>query len=363
MSGINFLSDIKFVDASRFPCPQLGSWDLHDWGIKVAHISKYHIKDLKVSSIASQGILKKFNVHTAKTVVRPVIYKTAIKTTAVTHTRRLVGVDLMYVKAGAYRNGIYSTLEPLTEAICADIGKALGFDVLPVELWLVNSSLFDKIEEVDPNSANLSHITPSPAKFVPDELVGKTFSQTLKACDMVLVSVTKSFHRSDSTYNSCSNLVQSDILTDYELYARLVEIAPATRKKLDQMLVFDFIVQNPDRHGSNFGYYVNHETGSYDFTPLIDHGQSLFTLNLFEDLEDGDILNHAKGHYTRFSNLMTSLSYIDWKNVKDLNLELTGDDLVQIIAKYERLLPKLRYQRMCELVKGRWDYVRKKILS
>jgi len=45
-------------------------------------------------------------------------------------------------------------------------------------------------------------------------------------------------------------------------------------KNTMQMLVFDYIICNPDRHLTNFEYIYNEQTKKWRLAPLYDHGQS-----------------------------------------------------------------------------------------
>ena len=55
------------------------------------------------------------------------------------------------------------------------------------------------------------------------------------------------------------------------------------------MLVFDALICNEDRHFGNFGLMVDNRTNRpYAFAPLFDHGLSLFNYAMPDDLEKPD---------------------------------------------------------------------------
>ena len=55
------------------------------------------------------------------------------------------------------------------------------------------------------------------------------------------------------------------------------------------MLIFDALIYNEDRHFGNFGLMVNNRTNQpCDFAPLFDHGISLFNYAMQDDLADLD---------------------------------------------------------------------------
>lgn len=62
-------------------------------------------------------------------------------------------------------------------------------------------------------------------------------------------------------------------------------------RELDDMLVFDAVIMNTDRHFGNFGFLVDNRTNTIAApTPLFDHGNSLFNLAGKDDLASFDAL-------------------------------------------------------------------------
>lgn len=63
-------------------------------------------------------------------------------------------------------------------------------------------------------------------------------------------------------------------------------------KALNDMIVFDAIICNVDRHFGNFGFIVDNETNQIVApAPLFDHGNSLFNMAGRDDLESEEKLN------------------------------------------------------------------------
>ena len=55
--------------------------------------------------------------------------------------------------------------------------------------------------------------------------------------------------------------------------------------ELNDLMVFDFIIENKDRHFSNFGFLVNNDTGEIKgLAPIFDNGYSLLNFEMEEDL-------------------------------------------------------------------------------
>ena len=54
-------------------------------------------------------------------------------------------------------------------------------------------------------------------------------------------------------------------------------------------MVFDFIIENKDRHFSNFGFLVDNDNGEIQsLAPIFDNGYSLLNFEMEQDLIDYD---------------------------------------------------------------------------
>lgn len=74
---------------------------------------------------------------------------------------------------------------------------------------------------------------------------------------------------------------------DYQHFFRCMEMLeiPCTRIEIDNMLAFDYLIQNGDRHWGNFGFI--RDVNSLKFigiAPLFDHGNSLWYKSLTPDM-------------------------------------------------------------------------------
>ncbi len=73
-------------------------------------------------------------------------------------------------------------------------------------------------------------------------------------------------------------------------------LGPAFTEALDDMLVFDAIICNTDRHFGNFGLLLNSRDNTIKApAPLFDHGNSLFNYAGKEDLENEETLKEYAG--------------------------------------------------------------------
>jgi len=67
------------------------------------------------------------------------------------------------------------------------------------------------------------------------------------------------------------------------------ELGESYYESLVDMLIFDAVICNTDRHFSNFGLIVDNKTNKIvDIAPIFDNGLSLFNYAMADDLEDID---------------------------------------------------------------------------
>ena len=70
------------------------------------------------------------------------------------------------------------------------------------------------------------------------------------------------------------------------------KLGPAYVDALDDMLVFDAVICNADRHFGNFGFLIDSETNTITApAPLFDHGNSLFNFAGEDDLQNEQTLD------------------------------------------------------------------------
>lgn len=105
-----------------------------------------------------------------------------------------------------------------------------------------------------------------------------------------LCSTCELFTGKDYSFLPIGRLVKSGGMTAVRAYYE--KLGENYVKALDDMLVFDAVVCNTDRHFGNFGFLIDNETNEIAGTaPLFDHGNSLFNYAGNDDLESVDNLN------------------------------------------------------------------------
>lgn len=98
------------------------------------------------------------------------------------------------------------------------------------------------------------------------------------------------------------------------------------QKYLMQMLVFDFLICNDDRHLTNIEFIYNERLNLWRFTPLYDHGQSFFG-------KDGGLTNQQIEQEFRKLK-MKPFSTNPYKNLIDIeNAKLIANEFIKNVNK------------------------------
>ena len=90
-----------------------------------------------------------------------------------------------------------------------------------------------------------------------------------------------------SAYNVLFAVKQDNSENSYQHFFRCIDrlAIPCERLEIDNMLGFDYLIQNSDRHWGNFGFLRNPDTLEFiGIAPLFDHGNSLWHKSLWRDM-------------------------------------------------------------------------------
>ena len=145
--------------------------------------------------------------------------------------RRIAGN--IYLYKGGTTGASNTGNEPTSEVLAYQVGKRAGFNVIKYDLkkW---------------------------------EKVGKS---PCSAC--------KLFTSKNISYIPVGRLVTSGGMTKIREYYK--KLGKKFEDALDEMIVFDAIICNTDRHYGNFGFLIDNKTNKiFKPAPLFDHGNSLF---------------------------------------------------------------------------------------
>ncbi|CAM4494128.1 HipA domain-containing protein [Paenibacillus xylanexedens] len=298
-----------------------GEYILDDFHIADVIIPQSRTTQIQASTPSSLGVLRKFNIHHDKS-------------------------GLLYVKSGYSRGTFFSIDQPMSEKIACEIGELLGFNVVHYKLWIVDIHLFLSEEEVEQLSERQK-----------GQYRGKSFERLLADQNKVLVSVSQSFKLPHQEFASC------DVITGKkgkELYKELtVEGLDGGKKNIDQMIIFDYIIHNTDRHKKNFGFIVDRKEKKFSFAPLFDHGLAFCSEFSDSDIvnEDQEILGFSIGK--PFTSLSGALDLVDKDNLEGINLNISIEEVVAVIERYAPLMSVERIEFIKQFVARRYKHVQR----
>lgn len=202
-----------------------------------------------------------------------------------------------------------SILEPITECICYELANLMGIPC--AEYYLENEG---------------------------DEIL----------------CVSKWFYdENKEKFYSANKLLRILELSRENLYNTFIKYAPSIEQDLNNMIVFDYIVNNTDRHLKNFGFLMKGENIS--FAPIYDNGLSLGSHLDDEEIEEEDIedllldSDYAKCFFT------SNRKQLDLVKRCTLNIDI---DYESVIKKYASYLSEKRVEFMLALLKDRIEVVK-----
>ena len=303
VDGNNVLrKKVQFIDIQRNKNSVFGEFDLKDFGMYNMIIRNDLVKDLTASTNYSQVILKKFNI--------------------------VFNGNIYYIKSGSSNGRLFRVKEPIIEYVASQIGVILGFEVVKYKLWIVDRYLFSEIEASEEGDTESERII--------DQVTNRKASleRCLTDSGKVLVCISKSFIPSDDySFVSCDQL--STGIKQQNLYETLIDLGGGVKEQLDQMILFDYLINNTDRHRKNFGFFKS-ESSEFRMAPLYDHGISLVT---------------------------TFRKYVKQESLKNIRLDVPIEELYKIIDKFTPILGVERTKLMKSVLKVRWEYARTLLLE
>lgn len=203
-----------------------------------------------------------------------------------------------------------SVLEPVTECICYEIAKQMGIECAEYSL-----------EEQDGELLSIS-------KWFYDESIERFYS--------------------------ANKLMRILGLTRENLYDKFINNIEDIQIHIDNMIVFDYIVNNTDRHLKNFGFLLNGDR--IRFAPIYDNGLSLGSHLDDEEIESEEI--HDLLMDSDYAKCFDTSNKKQLKLVKNCTLNLDFD-YESIVRKYSKYLSEKRIEFIIELLKERTLEVKK----
>lgn len=231
----------------------------------------------------------------------------------------IIGQDLYYLKTGKLSYGKFSDLQPISEWIASEVGKLLGIDV-------INTLYFD---------ASLKD------------------SLDYKAQD-VLISYTKNFLGPSEVFQSMYKMEDAD-----NLYFVLKRDYSEYMEDVNRMIIFDFIINNVDRHTNNFGFICDEDSLEIKrFAPLFDNGNSLLS-----DLTEEELITMSTVDIDRYSickpfahNHLYQLKMVN--KLPSINLDFGRDEIEEIVSNFSLDISRKRKDCIVNLISRRLNYVK-----
>ncbi|MFM9276721.1 HipA domain-containing protein [Paenibacillus jiagnxiensis] len=234
-----------------------------------------------------------------------------------------------YIKTSAFNNETKTYhVEAVMECLTSDIGRLIGVSV--VDYWL------DELKIAD-------------AKV----LVCVSEDYKIKTPYRDKISVT-----SFLVSRGMEGAVRSD------RYRNLVAEFPEIRESLDRLIVFDYLIDNYDRHMRNVEL-LSLEDGSVRLAPLFDNGSSLLadwvTQQDLADLEESEelfeehIINAETQSKCFAHDSRAELMLVDKSVFRSINLSITDEEWEKVTRKYAQYLSPLRLKMIYRLLTTRYS--------
>lgn len=128
-------------------------------------------------------------------------------------------------------------------------------------------------------------------------------------------------------------------------------------KEIYEMLVFDFLTLNRDRHGANIEILRNRNNKEYRMAPLFDHGLSLL-FNCDDDnlLSETNVMEDKRVQcFVGSSSAKNNLGLIPLNKQPKLN-PITPESKNYLLDGLDGIISKLRQERIWDMIYQRWQY-------
>lgn len=290
---------------------------------------------------------------------------------------------IMYVKTGGWGKRNYVDtfgLEPLIEVLTYRIGKLLGLDITEQHLGVVDML---HLNEVKSTLINYSYDFRDGMQFTEydnrDLLLDECESDKTRP---IIGYPTIKKYFGESSY-PVDIVEQSEDSIDWDNYDELDNLSTReyNRDFYIKMMLFDLIIMNQDRHGSNFGYLYYPKEDVHRQSPLYDHGNSLcyddvklFLKGYSETAIKGTPNYGIWGSFSAMEKIIKDYcSQIGVPQIKHLiNTKLTYEDIETVVNEVKTdyydirsitevdniLLDDTWFNIAIEFIYRRYDYVR-----
>jgi len=158
------------------------------------------------------------------------------------------------------------------------------------------------------------------------------------------------------------NLIKKDNSTsDYDSFiAKAEELGiKDVRRRIDMMIVLDFIIVNTDRHYNNFGLIRNADTLEWmSVAPIYDSGTSMWCKELPEEIDAKDLRIESKPFRSKHINQIKLVKDFSWLDIDAL--DGIEDEYAEILKDSVSGSPNLemRNWRLCTQLRSRIELLR-----
>lgn len=167
----------------------------------------------------------------------------------------------------------------------------------------------------------------------------------------ILISKSKWFiDENREIFIHANKIVPNNLFRKPTAYDEIMALIPEVEEDLNNMILFDFLVNNTDRHFKNFGFVTNTETEETRLSPLYDHGFCLgieydseylsMVLDDEEDDIDFDLEENLYNSDTSKSFGTSNRSCLSLVKSSNLLKGKSLEELLNIVDNYSEYLPK-----------------------
>ena len=168
-----------------------------------------------------------------------------------------------------------------------------------------------------------------------------------------LCSTCELFTNIDTSYVPIYKFVEKASIT--EIAAFLKGLGDKYYDEFVDMLIFDALIFNTDRHGGNFGLLVDNKTNKpIALAPIFDNGLSLFNYAMDDELEDVEKYSKTRGSAFGVAHIEIAKEFITSRQKaqlrKMINFKFAKHPRYNLSAKRLKIIEEFLQKRVQELL-------------
>lgn len=168
-----------------------------------------------------------------------------------------------------------------------------------------------------------------------------------------LCSTCELFTNIDTSYIPIYKFVEKATVTEIAVF--LKDLGDKYYNEFVDMLIFDALIFNTDRHGGNFGLLVDNKTNKpIAFAPIFDNGLSLFNYAMDDELQDVEKYSKTRGSAFGVAHIEIAKEFITSRQKaqlrKMINFRFTKHARYNLPAKRLKIIEEFLQKRVQELL-------------